>query len=1002
MTDAEGPKAESPTSRVASSENLKLQVESPTSRVASSENLKLKVERRTSREDLVSKVLSQDLAVSRGVKEVEESLCQQIRELRRSLEHSIEVVTGTTVSQKQSLEVVNAKLRVVEQRTIRHTSELKAVMKTVEKHGLSEDGMTPLRQQLADMETRAKSTRDNIDRLHSHVHASVARLDDEFQRLDQSLSGDVIRMELSTLNSHVQDLRRDHSNFTLWARPVMEELLPMPSQVRNIGEELVVLGNRQARCEDDVNKITRLGRILDDKVEVFDDLQRRMEELNANAQRVLGSQFAASVRCLGCREPIVTEEDSWAQRCRTPSPPRPTVVGAHFEPATPKTTPRRRPQSAGARLGDSGGSEERFKSATGQEKLVLTVPRVRNDFYSYAKTVGKADPGGFTGAVRGVSMAALAATCHIRRLDSADKLKSCSPVILACDSEKRGAKTTAASGDSAEVDLALRLEYARACEMSRKISDAVPGRKEASRGWIAGGTWSGQTGPATAFFTDDLLLRPGENVHNIGQALLMHSPEGAVLILQAATSSQPQALPHALAEQLQDKEIVRTAVEGQGKVLVFVPVELRDDESIVQAAVAQDGLALEYASARLRGKCEIVLAALGQNPEALCYVLPATRDDTRLIEFGCSRHPDLVAMVGDRLRPMALKMALARLRMFVEPVLKEMQVLWDHARPIFRKVNSLRDLQVAIDDPKAFLSSLRGRSDDLGTEWRIAELRPKLECQTSERGLFWEDMEPVLKSCSRKEMQSAEEDGRRFLDVLQEKMRGETARLLAVAQLRVPLKRVLPKGMEWQDVLPALLKIDTLKELQNAREAPDLLLWKLTKAQDWPPAGSYSFAALRPKLEPKLEEGIYWEDFVKALQVLNPEELAQAALSVYRFVQLLEIYPMDPAGRWWFIARVRRHIQAALEVQGNPWDEAVEMMQDMEPAFDLQPAIHHPEKMVERLAPGPRHLEFQPFEEEPADREVAVKGEKPLMFGFRVQGLGEGVEAIAAEAEEPP
>ncbi|CAE7229296.1 unnamed protein product, partial [Symbiodinium necroappetens] len=51
--------------------------------------------------------------------------------------------------------------------------------------------------------------------------------------------------------------------------------------------------------------------------------------------------FAASVRCLGCREPVVTEEDSWAQRCRTPSPPRSSVINAQFEPATPKTTPRR-------------------------------------------------------------------------------------------------------------------------------------------------------------------------------------------------------------------------------------------------------------------------------------------------------------------------------------------------------------------------------------------------------------------------------------------------------------------------------------------------------------------------------------------------------------------------------------------------------------------------------------------------------------------------------------
>eukprot|EP00439_Symbiodinium_sp_Y106_P078550 s58_g17.t1 len=242
------------------------------------------------------------------------------------------------------------------------------------------------------------------------------------------------------------------------------------------------------------------------------------------------------------------------------------------------------------------------------------------------------------------------------------------------------------------------------------------------------------------------------------------------------------------------------------------------------------------------------------------------------------------------------------------------------------------------------------------------------------------------------------DDGRRFLDVLQEKIRGESARMLAVARLRVPLLRVLPKGVEWQDVLPALLQIDSVKELQNAREAPDLLLWKLAKAQDWPPSGIYRFAALRPKLEPKLEEGILWSDFVKALQVLNPEELAQAAVSVPRFVQLLEIYPMDPPGRWWFIARVRRLIEQALDDQGNPWDEALESMKEMDPAFDLQPAIHHPEKMVERLAPGPKHLEFQPLEEETADDEKVVKGGKPLMFGFRERGLGEGPEATDAEA----
>ena len=131
----------------------------------------------------------------------------------------------------------------------------------------------------------------------------------------------------------------------------------------------------------EVNKIQRLGRILDDKVEVFDDLQRRMEELNANARmlwchktlekqmhfppcfghigtwfgrsmkdeghagktclhvddsgvlcsskislaaavcrKVLGSQFATSVRCLCCKDDDALALS--ASRQRSTSPPR--------------------------------------------------------------------------------------------------------------------------------------------------------------------------------------------------------------------------------------------------------------------------------------------------------------------------------------------------------------------------------------------------------------------------------------------------------------------------------------------------------------------------------------------------------------------------------------------------------------------------------------------------------------------------------------------------------
>ena len=45
-------------------------------------------------------------------------------------------------------------------------------------------------------------------------------------------------------------------------------------------------------------------------------------------------------------------------------------------------------------------------------------------------------------------------------------------------------------------------------------------------------------------------------------------------------------------------------------------------------------------------------------------------------------------------------------------------------------------------------------------------------------------------------------------------------------------------------------------------------------------------------------------------------EFGAESKSIYRFLQLLEIYPADPPGRWWFIARLRPHIELALDTQG--------------------------------------------------------------------------------------
>lgn len=308
---------------------------------------------------------------------MEQSLSAQMRDMRRSLEHNIEVAMQKITTEKQSLEVANAKLRVVEQRTIRQTNEIKFLNRMIEKHGLAED-LAPLRQELLDLEKREDKSSDHLEQLHETVHSNLARLDEELSKLDNGAK-QTAKAESMNVSYQVQDVRRDFGQFTAWARPLLEEFLPLPAEVRDFHLDVEDLRIRQDRCEDDVNKIQRLGRILDDKVEVFDDLQRRMEELNANARKVLGSQFATSVRCLCCKD-----DDALALSAgqRAGSPPRlapAIVVNNQFESRQGATPPKRRPQSAGARL-EQKRTDEKAKSENQKHQMVFTVPRVRTDF----------------------------------------------------------------------------------------------------------------------------------------------------------------------------------------------------------------------------------------------------------------------------------------------------------------------------------------------------------------------------------------------------------------------------------------------------------------------------------------------------------------------------------------------------------------------------------------------------------------------------------------------
>lgn len=83
-------------------------------------------------------------------------------------------------------------------------------------------------------------------------------------------------------------------------------------------------------------------------------------------------------------------------------------------------------------------------------------------------------------------------------------------------------------------------------------------------------------------------------------------------------------------------EIVTIAVRQNGSALHSASPRLQDNELIVQLAVEQNGNALRYASERLRNNQRIVEAAVRQNGPAIIYANPRFRDNKQIIELALS------------------------------------------------------------------------------------------------------------------------------------------------------------------------------------------------------------------------------------------------------------------------------------------------------------------------------------------------------------------------------
>eukprot|EP00966_Prymnesium_polylepis_P206569 4785773-Prymnesium_polylepis.1 len=153
------------------------------------------------------------------------------------------------------------------------------------------------------------------------------------------------------------------------------------------------------------------------------------------------------------------------------------------------------------------------------------------------------------------------------------------------------------------------------------------------------------------------------------------------------------------------------------------------------------------------------------------------------------------------------------------------------------------NIQAALMDPHKFIEDLL---QDLGhgvKKLAIAKLKVELEPRLIKLGIAWDDVASELKKIDvsnvmegiKNAMSSPEELESTLTNLIEELAgkAGPVARRLAIAKLKDALEDTLmQRGVAWHDVLPLLESI-TLDDIKNAiTSSPDELLEKLAETAE--------------------------------------------------------------------------------------------------------------------------------------------------------------------------
>jgi hypothetical protein len=96
--------------------------------------------------------------------------------------------------------------------------------------------------------------------------------------------------------------------------------------------------------------------------------------------------------------------------------------------------------------------------------------------------------------------------------------------------------------------------------------------------------------------------------------------------------------------------------------------------------------------------------------------------------------------------PVAIKVAIAKLRGKLEPLVEKQGVAWEDALPVLETVDSLDDLREALEAPEAFLQQLMEAGGPAAIKLAIAKLRLTLEPLITSKRWTWDALLPKLQA----------------------------------------------------------------------------------------------------------------------------------------------------------------------------------------------------------------------------------------------------------------